>query len=233
MLHVSQAREQTGQSNTGSEESFVTPVLSQEVSEEIYSDICAFNYQTQVENSLSETMPRYTSISNASEISEALNSFSVTGEDINRHDITAKELQKCLTIHVYLKLTVIHLIQMTLKMNKILLFLFQISAKTLSIFYETSSTWMKRKTWSKRWILFYWNLSEQFFSDETVYLKCFKLVKILNSNRLIKISLQILSNPNSLSSCIAAFQIRLGTQLEVFSSFLFNLLHYSASICLV
>ena len=94
MLQVGQAREQTGQSNTGSEESFVTPVLSQEVSEEIYSDICALNYQTQVENPLSEIMPPYTSICNASEISEALNSFSVTGEDINRHDIAAKELQK-------------------------------------------------------------------------------------------------------------------------------------------
>ena len=94
MLQVGQAREQTGQSSTGSEESFATPVLSQEVSEEIYSDICALNYQTQVENPLSEIMPPYTGIRNASEISEALNSFSVTGKDVNRHDIAAKEVQK-------------------------------------------------------------------------------------------------------------------------------------------
>ena len=39
-------------------------------------------------------MPTRTNISNASEIAESLNSFSVTGEEINRHDIVAKDLQK-------------------------------------------------------------------------------------------------------------------------------------------
>ena len=43
---------------------------------------------------LSEIISLFNSISNASEISEALNLFSVTGEDINRHYITEKEFQK-------------------------------------------------------------------------------------------------------------------------------------------
>ena len=144
MLQVGQAREQTGQSNTGSEESSVTPVLSQEVSEEIYSDIFALNCQTQVENPLSEIMPPCTSISNATELFEALNSFSVTGEEISRHDTAAKKLQKMLQ-KMFDNSRLSEVDNNPSNANDIeneqdLLFLFQISAETLSIFYETSPT---------------------------------------------------------------------------------------------
>ena len=96
MIQVDQAREQIAQSNTKSEESTVTPVIDKEVLEEIYTDISALNYQTQIENPLCEIKPHWTSISNVSEISEALNSFSVTGKGINRHDIAANELARIL-----------------------------------------------------------------------------------------------------------------------------------------
>ena len=57
MIQVDQAREQIAQSNTKSEESTVTPVIDKEVLEEIYTDISALNYQTQIENPLCEIKP--------------------------------------------------------------------------------------------------------------------------------------------------------------------------------
>ena len=80
--------------NTGSEESIATSLLEKDVFEEIYNSICDLNFQTQVENPLGEIIPPYTNISNASEIAESYNKFSVTAEEINRHDIAAKDLQK-------------------------------------------------------------------------------------------------------------------------------------------
>ena len=95
MIQVAQAREIIWQLNAASEESTATCVLNQDIAEEeIYSEICALIFQTQVENPLGEIMPPHTNISNASEIVESLNSFSVSGEEINRHDIAAKDLQK-------------------------------------------------------------------------------------------------------------------------------------------
>ena len=94
MLQFDQAREQIGQSNTESEESTVTPVLGQELLEEISIDKYALNYRTQVENPLCEVTPPYTSINYASETSEALNSLSVTREHRNNHDIAEKELHR-------------------------------------------------------------------------------------------------------------------------------------------
>ena len=41
-------------------------------------------------------MPPHTNISNASEIAELLDTFSVTAEEINRHAFAAKDLQKLL-----------------------------------------------------------------------------------------------------------------------------------------
>ena len=94
MIQVTHAREIICQLNAGSEESTATSVLNQDIAEEIYNDFCSLNLQTQVENPLGEIMPPHTNISNASEIAESLNSFSVAGEEINRRDIAAKELQK-------------------------------------------------------------------------------------------------------------------------------------------
>ena len=91
MIQVAQAREIICKLNAGSEESSATSVLNQYVAEEIYNDICALNFQTQVENPLGEIMPPHTNISNDSEIAESLSTFSVTGVEINRHDIASKD----------------------------------------------------------------------------------------------------------------------------------------------
>ena len=52
MIQVAQAREIICQLNAVSEESIATSVLNQDIAEEIYNDICALNFQTQLENPL-------------------------------------------------------------------------------------------------------------------------------------------------------------------------------------
>ena len=59
MLQVAQAREIICQLSVESEESTATSVLDQDVAEEIYYDLCAFNFLTQVENPLGEIMTPY------------------------------------------------------------------------------------------------------------------------------------------------------------------------------